>query len=74
MPYDYIQEDDNLKPCYAGLGHHGTAHPKVDDVGDSFQVWRLAVNILSKQSRTADKGGFPTWGLGDRLANPHRKK
>jgi hypothetical protein len=27
-------------------------------------VWRVAANILNKQSQTADKGGPPAWGLG----------
>jgi len=29
---------------------------------------------LNKQSRTADKGGPPAWGLGEVLTAPHRKK
>jgi hypothetical protein len=38
-------------PC-----HHGMVHPQVADGGDTFQVWRVAANILNKQSRTSDKG------------------
>jgi hypothetical protein len=38
-------------PC-----HHGMARPQVADGGDALQVWRVAANILNKQSRTADKG------------------
>jgi hypothetical protein len=30
----------------------------------------LAVNILNMQLRTADKGGYPTWELGQRLTIP----
>jgi hypothetical protein len=49
-------------PC-----HHGMARPQVADGGDSLQFWRLAENILNKQSRTADKGvafqlGGWAWG------------
>jgi hypothetical protein len=37
------------------------ARPQVADGGDSLQVWRVAANILNKQSQTADK-----WSLGGR--------
>jgi hypothetical protein len=40
-------------PC-----HHGMARPQVAD-GGGLQIWRVAVNTLSKQSQTADKG-WPT--------------
>jgi len=29
---------------------------RIADGGDGDQVWRVATNILNKQSRTADKG------------------
>jgi hypothetical protein len=48
--------------------------PQVADGGESLQIWRVAANILNKQSRTADKGGPPAWGLGGGLTTPHRKK
>jgi hypothetical protein len=35
---------------------HGMARPRVADGGDGLQIWRVAANILNKQSRTADKG------------------
>jgi hypothetical protein len=38
--------------------HHGMARPQVADGGHSLQFWRVAANILNKQSRTADKGWF----------------
>jgi hypothetical protein len=41
-------------PC-----HHGMARPQVADEGDAHQVWRVAANILKKQSHTADKGWYP---------------
>jgi hypothetical protein len=37
-------------PC-----HHGMARPQVADGGDGRQIWRVAANILNKQSRTADR-------------------
>jgi hypothetical protein len=37
-------------PC-----HHGMARPQVAGGGDALQVWRVAANILNKQSSTADK-------------------
>jgi hypothetical protein len=48
-------------PC-----HHGMARPEVADGGDGLQIWRVAENILNRQSRTA-------WGLGVRLKTAHRK-
>jgi len=38
-------------PC-----HYGVARPQVADGGEGLQIWRVAANILNKQSRTADKG------------------
>jgi hypothetical protein len=39
------------------------ASPQVVDGGDGLQLWRVAANILNKQSRTADNGS-PSWGGG----------
>jgi hypothetical protein len=36
--------------------HHGMARPQVVDGGDGLQIWRVAANILNKQSRIAYKG------------------
>jgi hypothetical protein len=36
-------------PC-----HHGMARPLVADGGDGLQLWRVAANILDKQSPTAE--------------------
>jgi hypothetical protein len=55
-------------PC-----HHGTARPQVADGGDGLQIWRVAANILNKQSRTADRGRSSSLGVGRRANNPHRK-
>jgi hypothetical protein len=46
----------------------------VPDAADGLQIWRLAANILNKQSRTADKGNALAWGSGEGLTTPHRKK
>jgi hypothetical protein len=44
--------------------HHGMAHPRVADGGDGLQIWKVAVNTLNKQSRTADKGWSFSLGTG----------
>jgi hypothetical protein len=37
-------------------------------------IWRVAADILNKQSRKADKGwSFSLGGFGEVLTNPHRK-
>jgi hypothetical protein len=36
-------------------------------------IWRVAANIFNKQSRTAEMGGPPAWGLGEVLTTAHRK-
>jgi hypothetical protein len=46
-------------PC-----HHSMARPQVADGGDALQVWRVAANILNKQSQTADKGLSSSLGVG----------
>jgi len=38
-----------------GSCHHGMARPQVAAGGDILQMWRVAANVMSKQSRTADK-------------------
>jgi hypothetical protein len=40
------------------------ARPQVADGGNTLQVWRVAANILNKQSRTADKGWSSSLGVG----------
>jgi hypothetical protein len=35
--------------------------------------WRVATNILNKQSRTGNKGWFSSLGMGELLTTPHRK-
>jgi hypothetical protein len=40
------------------------ACPQVADGGDSLQIWRVAANILNKQSRTSNKGWSSILGVG----------
>jgi hypothetical protein len=56
-----------------GPFHHGMARPQVADGGDGLQIWKVAANILNKQSRTADRGGPPAKRLGVGLTTPRLK-
>jgi hypothetical protein len=47
--------------------------PGVSDAGDGFQIWSIATNIFSKQSRTTDKGRSSCIGLSVRLRTLHCK-
>jgi hypothetical protein len=41
------------------------ARPQAADGGDGVQIWRVTVNILNNQSRTAEKGWSSSfWVLG----------
>jgi hypothetical protein len=40
------------------------AHPQDADGRNGLQIWRVAANILNKQSRTADKGWSSSLGVG----------
>jgi hypothetical protein len=51
-------------PC-----HHFTARSQVADGGDGLQIWRVAANILNKQSRTSYKGWFSSLGAGREANN-----
>jgi hypothetical protein len=56
-------------PC-----HHGMVHPQVMDGGDGLQIWRVAANMLNKQSWAANKGWFSRLGgLGVEITSPHHK-
>jgi hypothetical protein len=44
--------------------HHGMVRPQVADGGDGLQMWRAAVKILNKHSRTADKSWSSRLGVG----------
>jgi hypothetical protein len=44
--------------------HHGKACPQVADVGNCLQIWKVAMNVLNKKSRTAYEMHPPPPGLG----------
>jgi hypothetical protein len=46
------------------------ARPRVVDRGDGLQIWRVAANILNKQSRTADSVWSSSLGVGRGLTAP----
>jgi hypothetical protein len=50
------------------------ASTQVADGGDGLQVYRVAANILNKQSRTADRVDHPASGLGVGLITSHPKQ
>jgi hypothetical protein len=50
--------------------HHGTARLQVADRGDGFQIWRVAADVLNKQSRTADSGWSFSLGVWWGANNP----
>jgi hypothetical protein len=50
--------------------HHGMAGPRVADKRDGLQIWRVAANILNKQSRTAESGWSSSLVVGRRSNNP----
>jgi hypothetical protein len=43
---------------------YSMVRPQFADGGDGFQIWRVAANILNKQSRTGDKGWSSSMRLG----------
>jgi hypothetical protein len=49
LPCELLETHVKWVPC-----HNGKARPQVADGADGFQIWRVAVNILNKQSRTAE--------------------
>jgi hypothetical protein len=48
---------------YVGPSHHGLARPRVANRGGGIQVWKLAVNISNKQSRTTAREWSSSLGL-----------
>jgi hypothetical protein len=50
--------------------HRGMARPQVANVGDGLQIWRVAANMLNKQSRTAEKGWSSSLWFGHGSNNP----
>jgi hypothetical protein len=71
-------------PCHHGMArpqvvnvrwvpcHHGMARPQVSDGGDALQIWRVAANILNKQSQAAEKGRSSSLGVwrGANISSP----
>jgi hypothetical protein len=57
----------------SGPLHHGMARPQVPDGGLCLQIWRVATNILNKQSRTDKNRWSSSLGLGV-VTIPHFKK
>jgi hypothetical protein len=49
------------------------AHPEVVDRGDGLQIWRLAENMLNKQSQTEDRGWPSSLEVGWGLTTPYRE-
>jgi hypothetical protein len=50
------------------------ARPQVADGGGGLQIWRVAVNILNKQPRTADKGWCSSLRMGVGLTTHSKNK
>jgi hypothetical protein len=46
------------------------ARPQVADGGEGLQIWRVAANILNKQSWIVDKGWPSSLGVGRGANNP----
>jgi hypothetical protein len=65
----YICNFQSLKTILDGTHHHGMARLQIAD-GEQLQKWRVAANILNKQSRTADKGWSSSLGVGCGANNP----
>jgi hypothetical protein len=64
---DFPQKEQKCPPlirdhCYSNdeagrrLLCSGTERPNATDVRDNLQIWSVAMNIINKQLRTADKG------------------
>jgi len=59
---------------YVGPFHHGMARLRIADGEDCFQIWRIAANILNKQSWTVDKGHFSSLWVGRGANNSSLQK
>jgi len=56
-------EKREYRICYVGPCHHGMVCLRFADGGDGLQMWRVAVNMLNKQSQTADKRRLSGLGI-----------
>jgi len=63
-----------ISPCYMDSCHLGMVHPQIMVGGDSFQMWRVAVNIQNKQSQTPNKRLSFSLGSGWRATTLHHNK
>jgi hypothetical protein len=54
--------------------HYGAARPQVADKGGGFQIWKVAANIVNKQSRIEDNGWPSNLWVESGANNFHRKK
>jgi len=48
------------------------ALPRIADGGNGFQIWRVAENILNKQSQKLTRSGPPASGLGEGIKSLRR--
>jgi hypothetical protein len=48
--------------------HHSMWRPQVADISDALQCWRVVADILTKQSRTADKAWPSSLEVSDRMS------
>jgi len=46
------------------------ARPRAADGGDGLQIWKIAANVINKQSRTANKEWSPSLGVGHGANKP----
>jgi hypothetical protein len=65
-PYDAVFFNPPVTSSLWVPCHQGVARPQVADGGEGLQIWRVATNILNKQSRTAGKGWPSSLGVGPR--------
>jgi hypothetical protein len=65
----YVNVHVRRVPC-----HHGIARPQVAYRRDGLQIWRVAANILNKESRTADmEWASSFWvGCGANNSSPYK--
>jgi hypothetical protein len=53
-----------MDPHYVDPCHHNMMYPHVADGEDGLHIWRIAGNILNKQSQEADNGWSSILGVG----------
>jgi hypothetical protein len=74
-PYVHVRSVIIHKSCanlIHVISHHGMPGPNAAD-GETTPICGVAVNILNKQSRAANKGWSSSFGLGEGLTTPHLK-